>query len=106
MIEARAIVKVLKEDKAALKELAEELVLQPDIRLAIINAVLRDVATKDYVREEIRASEERLRAEIQEVKSEIQEVKRDLRAMLQIGFTGLGLLIVALGFYLGYLFKG
>ncbi len=76
------------------------------MNLRIINAVLRDVATKDYVREEIKASEERLRAEIQGVRAEIQESKRDIRAMLQIGFTGLGLLMVALGFYLGYIFKG
>ncbi len=98
MMEAKAIVKLLKEDKEALKELAEELVLVPDVRLAIINAVIRDVATKDYVREEIRASEDRLRAEI-------QEVKKDLRAMMQIGFTALGLLMVALGFYLGYVLR-
>ncbi len=102
MMEARAIVKALKEDRAALKELAEELVLQPDVRLAIINAVLRDVATKDDLKE----LEEKLKAEIATNRAEIQEVKRDMRAMIQIGFTGLGLLIVALGFYLGYIFKG
>ncbi len=94
MMEAKAIVKLLKEDKEALKELAEELVLVPDVRLAIINAVIRDVATKEDIAT--------LRAEM---KAEIQEAKKDLRAMMQIGFTALGLLMVALGFYLGYVLR-
>ncbi|HIP57341.1 MAG TPA: hypothetical protein EYH02_04655 [Ignisphaera aggregans] len=43
------IVKLFEEDVVARKRLAELLVGEPDIRLAIINAVLRDVATKSDI---------------------------------------------------------
>lgn len=46
---AMDIVKLFEEDVVARKRLAELLVGEPDIRLAIINAVLRDVATKSDI---------------------------------------------------------
>lgn len=52
---AEYIAKLFEEDVRSRKRLAELLMSEPDIRLAIINAVLRDVATKDYL--------ERLRSE-------------------------------------------
>ena len=51
------IVRLFEEDVHARKRLAELLVGEPDIRLAIINAVLRDIATKsdiEKLREELR----------------------------------------------------
>ena len=45
-ITAEDVVKLFEEDVRARKRLAELLVSEPDARLAIINAVLRDVATK------------------------------------------------------------
>jgi len=58
-ITADHIVKLFEEDVRARKRLAELLVTEPDIRLAIINAILRDVATKSDLKE----LEERLRNE-------------------------------------------
>jgi len=43
------VVKLFEEDAAARKRLAELLVRELNVRLAIINAVLRDVATKSDI---------------------------------------------------------
>ncbi len=48
-ITADDVVKLFEEDVKARKRLAELLVSEPDVRLAIINAVIRDVATKSDV---------------------------------------------------------
>jgi len=48
-ITADAIVDLFEKDSRARKRLAELLASEPDIRLAIINAVLGDVATKGDV---------------------------------------------------------
>ncbi len=56
-ITAEDIVRLFEEDARARRRLAELLVSEPDVRLAIINAVLRDVATKqdlERLREELR----------------------------------------------------
>jgi len=63
--------------------LAELLVSEPDVRLAIINAVLRDVATKSDI-EKLREEMARMRAEyatkedVKALRSEVEEVKRGL----------------------------
>jgi len=49
-LSAEKIVKLLEEDVRSRKRLAELLVIEPDIRLAIVNAIIRDVATKDDVK--------------------------------------------------------
>ncbi len=121
-MEAKAIVQALREDKKALKELAEEIVKVPDIRLAIVNAAMREMATRGDIKElrsemdrlreeitqnrtEIKENEENLRTEIDKVRTEIRDSRRELIAIMQIGFTGLGLLMVALSFYLKYVLK-
>ena len=48
-ITAEDVVKLFEGDVRARKRLAELLVSEPDVRLAVINAVLRDVATKSDV---------------------------------------------------------
>ena len=48
-LSADRIVELFEEDVGARKRLAELLVGVPDVRLAIINAVLRDVATKSDI---------------------------------------------------------
>uniref|UniRef100_A0A7C5THW0 DUF1640 domain-containing protein n=1 Tax=Ignisphaera aggregans TaxID=334771 RepID=A0A7C5THW0_9CREN len=48
-LSAELIIKLFEEDAKSRKRLAELLVIEPDIRLAIINAVLRDVATKQDI---------------------------------------------------------
>jgi predicted aconitase len=45
-ISAGEIVKLLKSDKDALRELSAAIASEPELRLAVINAVLADVATK------------------------------------------------------------
>ncbi len=45
-ITAKNIIRLLEENAQARKRLAKPLVSKPDVRLAIINAVLSDVATK------------------------------------------------------------
>jgi len=74
---AEDIVKLFEEDVRSRKRLAELLISEPDIRLAMINAVLRDVATKDSI--------ETLR---REVLTQISEL-RDRVSRLEGAFTQL-----------------
>ncbi|MEZ0290021.1 MAG: hypothetical protein ABWJ42_02890 [Sulfolobales archaeon] len=56
-VTADQIVDLFERDVRARKRLAELLVAEPDVRLAIINAVLRDVATKEDIKSiEVRIS--------------------------------------------------
>ena len=63
-ITAERIVQLLEEDLRARKRLAELLASEPDIRLAIINAVLRDVATRQDIAELRRSLEAKIEREI------------------------------------------
>lgn len=74
-ITADQIVRLFEEDARARRRLAELLVSEPDVRLAIINAVLRDVATKH----DIEILRKELGAEIAATKQEIAELRRELR---------------------------
>ena len=49
-LSAERIVKLFEEDTRSRKKLAELLVIEPDIRLAMINAIIRDMATKDDIK--------------------------------------------------------
>ena len=78
-ITAEDIVKLFEEDARARKRLAELLVSEPDVRLAIISAVLREVATKgdiEALREEFKSDIEALR---EEVKSDVEALRREFR---------------------------
>ena len=85
-ITAEDIVKLFEEDAKARKRLAELLISEPDVRLAIISAVLRDVATKGDV-ESLRKEIEALRAETKsdiealrkEFKSDVEALRREFR---------------------------
>jgi len=66
-ITAEDVVRLFEEDPRARRRLAELLVSEPDIRLAIVSAALREVATKRDLedlrgefREDLRRLEERL----------------------------------------------
>ncbi|MDT7888413.1 MAG: hypothetical protein RQ885_05500 [Desulfurococcales archaeon] len=63
---ADQIVDLFERDLRARKRLAELIVMEPDIRLAIINAVLREVATKDDIKA--------LEGDIKELEGRIQEL--------------------------------
>ncbi len=67
---AEEVVNLFEKDISARKRLAELLVSEPDIRLAIINAVLRDVATKQDI-EELRKA----------TKQDIEELRKELKAL-------------------------
>jgi hypothetical protein len=72
---AEDVVKLFEEDIRARKRLAELLVSEPDARLAIINAVLRDVATKgdiEVLRREFKIDIEALKAA---TKSDIESLR-------------------------------
>jgi len=74
-IMAEDVVKLFEEDVRARKRLAELLVSEPDARLAIINAVLRDVATKgdiEVLRREFKIDMEALKAA---TKSDIESLR-------------------------------
>ena len=90
-ITAEDIVKLFEADARARKRLAELLVSEPDVRLAIISAVLRDVATKADVAE-LREGMERLRGEFEAFRREVFTQIGELRervAKLEGAFTQL-----------------
>jgi len=72
---AEAIVELFRADARARKELAELLVSEPDVRLVIINAVLRDVATKSDI-EQLRADFGR---DIEQLRTEFRRELEQLR---------------------------
>jgi len=82
-ITADAIVDLFEKDSRARRRLAELLASEPDIRLAIINAVLRDVATKGDI-EKIRNDIEEIRGEyatredVRMLRSDVDKISRDL----------------------------
>jgi hypothetical protein len=66
-LSAERIVELFEKDVGSRKRLAELLVAEPDVRLAIINALIRDVATREDIedlRKETREDIERLKAEL------------------------------------------
>jgi len=89
-ITAKDIVELFKKDKEATKNLAELLTTQPDIRLAIINAIIRDVATKQDIKElrtEFRQEIEKLRNEFRQetnqIRNEVGELREKVTALEQ-----------------------
>jgi cell shape-determining protein MreC len=95
-ISAGEIVKLLKSDKDALRELSAAIASEPELRLAVINAVIADVATKQdlqQLRQELKGEMAQLRQEMKEeiarlreetgllrqhVDSEISQLRRDM----------------------------
>ncbi len=78
---AREVVDLFEKDESARKRLAELLVSEPDVRLAIINAVLRDVATKSDIQElrkELKGDINELRGEISELRKEISDLRKEM----------------------------
>jgi hypothetical protein len=82
---AGEIVRLLKSDRDALRELSAVIVSEPELRLAVINAVIADVATKQdlqQLRQELKGEIAQLRQEIgllrQHVDGEISQLRRDM----------------------------
>ncbi len=78
-ITAEDIVRLFEEDARARKRLAELLISEPDVRLAIINAVLREVATKQDLREAVRELREYMDTRFKELKEYVDTRIRELR---------------------------
>jgi hypothetical protein len=74
-LSAGEIVRLLKSDRDALRELAVAVASEPELRLAVINAVLADVATK----QDINQLRQEMRGEITSTKQEIQQLRQELR---------------------------
>jgi predicted aconitase len=82
-ISAGEIVKLLKSDKDALRELSAALGSEPELRLAVINAVLADVATKQdiqQIRQELKVEIAQLR---EETKEEIAQLRQEIGLLRQ-----------------------
>jgi len=80
---AEDVVKLFEADVRSRKRMAELLVSEPDMRLAIINAVLRDVATKsdiEALRREFKSDMEALRVA---TKSDIEALRRELKSDIE-----------------------
>jgi cell shape-determining protein MreC len=84
-LSAGEIVRLLKSDRDALRELAVAVASEPELRLAVINAVLADVATKQDIqqlRQELRGEIAQLRqhvdSEISQLRQEIAQLRRDM----------------------------
>ncbi len=75
---ADRIVSLLEEDRSARRRLAELLISEPDVRMVVINAVLRDVATKadlESLRKELKADVESLRKEL---KADVESLRGEV----------------------------
>jgi len=85
-ITAEDIVKLFEEDVRARRRLAELLVSEPDVRLALANAILREVATKDDLKElraEMRRMGEELRAELKAyIDAKVEGLEKSLNARI------------------------
>jgi uncharacterized protein involved in exopolysaccharide biosynthesis len=93
-ITADDVVKLFEGDVRARKRLAELLVSEPDVRLAIINAVLRDVATKsdiEALRKELKSDMEALKAATKSdieslrvaTKSDMETLRKELKSDME-----------------------
>jgi predicted Holliday junction resolvase-like endonuclease len=89
-LSAGEIVRLLKSDRDALRELAVAVASEPELRLAVINAVLADVATKQDIqqmRQELKGEMAQLRQELREeiaqlrqhVDGEIAQLRREMK---------------------------
>ncbi|MGB9728593.1 MAG: hypothetical protein ACP5GU_02260 [Thermoprotei archaeon] len=69
------VLEELEADVRLRKRLAELLITEPDIRLALINAIIADVATKKDINE-LRTE---LKNEISDVRKELSELRKELK---------------------------
>jgi len=80
---AEAIVELFRGNVRARKELAELLISEPDIRLAIINAVLRDVATKSDIERLRESLESRFEQHRSATKSDIEALRASMERRIE-----------------------
>jgi predicted ribosome quality control (RQC) complex YloA/Tae2 family protein len=88
-LSAGEIVRLLKSDRDALRELAVAVASEPELRLAVINAVLADVATKQDIqqlRQELRGEIAQLRQEISQLRQHVDDEIAQLRREMNTNF--------------------
>jgi len=73
------IVKRIVSDKGALKDLIYHIVSDPDMRMAVISAVLSEVATKQDVRD-VRQEMNQLRTEMSQLRQEMNQLRAEMDA--------------------------
>jgi chromosome segregation ATPase len=107
------IVKRIVSDKGALKDLIYHIVSDPEMRVAVISAVLSEVATKQDVRDlrqemnqlrqemnqlraemdarfnEVRREMNQLRTEINGLRREINDLRREMRSLIRWTITAI-----------------
>jgi chromosome segregation ATPase len=84
MLTAEDVVRLFEADARARRRLVELLVSEPDVRLAVINAVLRDVATKS----DLEALRREVLARVSALESRVSELSERV-ARLEGAFTQL-----------------
>ena len=80
------IVRLIKSDKEALRELVASIASESELRLAVINAVLANVATKQDIRElrqEMQHQIQQLRQEINNLRQEMIQLRREVGSNLK-----------------------
>jgi chromosome segregation ATPase len=82
------IVKRIVSDKGALKELVYHIVSDPEMRVAVISAVLSEVATKQDVRD-LRQEMNQLRQEMNQLRREINDLRREMRSLIRWTITAI-----------------
>ncbi len=82
------IVKRIVSDKGALKDLIYHIVSDPEMRVAVISAVLSEVATKQDVRD-LRQEMNQLRTEIDGLRREINDLRREMRSFIRWTITAI-----------------
>jgi chromosome segregation ATPase len=85
------IVKRIVSDKGALKDLIYHIVSDPEMRMAVISAVLSEVATKQDVRD-LRQEMNQLRQEMNQLRQEMNQLRQEmnqLRREVDARFDGL-----------------
>ena len=82
------IVKRIISDKGALKELVYHIVSDPEMKMAVISAVLTEVATKQDVRD-LRQEMNQLRTEIDGLRREINDLRREMRSLIRWTITAI-----------------
>jgi polyhydroxyalkanoate synthesis regulator phasin len=82
------IVKRIVSDKGALKDLIYHIVSDPEMRVAVISAVLSEVATKQDVRD-VRQEMNQLRTEIDGLRREINDLRREMRSLIRWTITAI-----------------
>jgi len=81
-LSAERIVELFEKDVGSRKRLAELLVAEPDVRLAIINALIRDVATKEDIEKLRAATKEDIENLRKTTKEDMERLKAELKSYI------------------------